>query len=328
MKLSVVVVSYEAIPHLQQCIAGILAALPPNCEIIVVDNATKNFPLQQLQKKFSQVIFHANANNVGFSAANNLGAKMAKGEYLVLLNPDTLIPEDFFEKLIHFADGISDLGAIGTRMINIQGQFLPESKRNIPTLANSWQKLSGFLLQKQSKYYNSTIEENAVGEVEVITGACMFMRRKTYLQIGGLDERYFMYGEDIDLCYSFIQAGFRNFYLGEITILHYKGESTSQNQKYLDRFYGAMDLFVNKYYSNWLYKSFLKTGIYLRKQLHAQQLKKAKSQAKMHILPSKSQLLKYPKYTHKQMIEHIDQYGANYHINLQVKDMDMVVNAQ
>ncbi|MDO5510922.1 MAG: glycosyltransferase family 2 protein [Weeksellaceae bacterium] len=325
MRLSVVVVSYGALEHLKQCVNAVLAAMPADAELIVVDNATPDFVLQDWQREFENVQFVRNEENLGFSAANNIGAGLAKGEYLMLLNPDTLVPEDFFEKLLHFAAQTPDLGAAGTRMIDINGRYLPESKRNVPTLQNSWRKLAGMWQKSGNDYYNSGLGEHERGEVEVITGACMLMRRKDYLQVGGLDETYFMYGEDIDLCHTLRLAGLRNYYLGDVTMLHYKGESTVADAKYLSRFYGAMSIFVRKYYgTNWVYKNLLLTGIELKKNLHAAQWKFGAEKEKIQD-NRKKVVLQYADFTHKQMIDYIDEHGSAKKILLKAKGMNEAV---
>lgn len=251
MKVSIVIVSYNARYYLEQCLHSAFDALKfIEGEIIVVDNASPEKPIEKIRSKFPTVHFVESKVNLGFGKANNLGVERAKGEYVLILNPDTVIPENLFQKIIPFADSKKDLGALGVRLIDANGKFHPESKRNIPTFQNTFGKLFGSLLssEKSKSYYKTEVEENEIAEVEILVGAFMFLRKSVYQKVGGFDEAYFMYGEDIDLSYTLILNGFTNYYHGETTVIHYKGESTRKDKKYLKMFFGAMKIFIDKYY--------------------------------------------------------------------------------
>ena len=176
--------------------------------------------------------------------------KVAKGEYVCILNPDTIVAEDTFTQLLEFVKDKENLGAIGCKLIDGSGAFLPESKRNIPTPMVSVKKILG---NKNSGYY-SDIHENEIGKVDILVGAFMLMKKSVYEAVAGFDEDYFMYGEDIDLSYKIIKAGFQNYYYGKTSVIHYKGESTLKDKTYADRFYGAMQLFYKKHFKrNFIY---------------------------------------------------------------------------
>lgn len=250
MKLSVVIVHYQVKDLLRNCILSIKKYFNGfDYEIIVVDNNSPNQDWKSLIQEFSDVHFIELNENLGFSVANNIGVKAAKGEYIYILNPDTEIEGNYFREILDFADNENKLGAIGLRMHNKDGRFLPESKRSVPALSNSFKKLFTKNKQKGSNnYYRNDVGEFEIGEVEVMTGANLLMKKSVYEEVGGFDEQYFMYGEDIDLCYTILQHGYKNFYYGKYSILHYKGESTTYDDIYLKRFFGAMEIFLNKYY--------------------------------------------------------------------------------
>ena len=268
MKVSVVIVSYNARFYLEQCLHSVVAALSDlEGEIIVVDNNSPEKPIDFIRTKFPNVQFIELDENLGFAKANNLGVEKAKGEFVLILNPDTLIPENLFEKLISFAHSHPELGAMGVRLIDANGNFHPESKRNIPTLQNTFGKLFGTLIDKKNAkgYYKSDVGEFDIAPAAVLVGAFMFLRKSTYEKVGGFDGRYFMYGEDIDLSYSMELNGFTNYYFGEISVLHYKGESTRKDKKYLKIFFGAMGIFIKKYYGQHFFQySIFSLGLKLR----------------------------------------------------------------
>lgn len=247
MKLSVIIVSYNAADFLHKCLKSVEENLPKNAEVIVLDNASPKREIEALPVEFPKIKFILNNENVGFSKGNNLAVKQAKGEYVLILNPDTIVYDNFFTSILNFADSTPKVGAIGVRMLDGNNIFLPESKRNIPTAWSSFAKLFG-QSGRGKGYYATHINEIENGKVEVLSGACMLMKKSVYNEVGGFDEAYFMYGEDIDLSYTLTQNGYTNYYLGEITITHFKGESTIKDKKYLDRFYGAMEIFIQKYY--------------------------------------------------------------------------------
>lgn len=271
MKVSVIIVSYNAKYFLDQCLASVEAALEGvDGEIIVVDNHSPEKSVEFVKPHHPNVKFIALNENLGFAKANNLGVQHAQGEYVLILNPDMLIPEDLFQNILPFADSQPDLGALGIRLIDANGKFHPESKRNIPGFRNTFGKLFGaFLSKSQTKgYYKTEVGEFEVAPAEILVGAFMLIRKDRYQEVGGFDERYFMYGEDIDLSFSLLNQGYTNYYFGESTAIHYKGESTRKDKKYIKVFYGAMDLFIDKYYkSNWLKYLVFKVGFLVRFQV-------------------------------------------------------------
>lgn len=246
MKLSVVILNYNVKPFLKLCLQSVVKATETiHAEIIVIDNASIDGSMDMVAQDFPKVISIINEQNVGFSKANNQAVKVAKGEYICILNPDTVVAEDTFTRALNYAEGLPDLGALGIKLIDGTGHFLPESKRQLPTPKVALKKLLG----KNKSYYAGYIPESGKDEVDVLVGAFMLMRRECYLAVKGFDEDYFMYGEDIDLSYKLTKAGFKNYYNGSISVIHFKGESTSRNKVYLERFYGAMSLFYQKHFS-------------------------------------------------------------------------------
>lgn len=261
MEVSIVIVSYNARYYLEQCLYSVETALRnTEGEIIVVDNDSPERPVDFIRDKFPNVRFIESPENLGFAKANNLGVEKARGKYVLILNPDTLIPENLFEEILPFADSHSEMGALGVRLIDANGNFHPESKRNVPTLQNTFGKLfASFIDKSKSKgYYKSDVGEFETAPAEVLVGAFMLMRKQVYENAGGFDGRYFMYGEDIDLSYTLVLNGFTNFYYGGISVLHYKGESTRKDKKYLKIFFGAMGIFIKKYYG----KDIIRYGVF------------------------------------------------------------------
>ncbi len=255
MKLSVIIVNYNVKYFLEHCLNAVSKACKNiEAEIIVVDNASTDGSRSFLEARFSNVKFIWNETNLGFSKANNLGLKFTTGEYTLFLNPDTIVPEDCFEKCIDFFETHADCGAIGVKMIDGSGNFLKESKRSFPTPAASFYKLTGLhklfpTHKKFAAYYAGHLSESNTASVEVLSGAFMMVSDKMLKRVKGFDEDFFMYGEDIDLSYRIKKTGFKNYFFAETTIIHFKGESTQKNNpEYAARFYGAMKLFVQKHY--------------------------------------------------------------------------------
>ena len=247
-------------------------------EVIVIDNQSPDSSWKELINEFPTVKFIENSGNEGFAKANNKAAKLANGEYILLLNPDTELEGNYMKEILDFADNQANFGCLGVRFHDVEGKFLPECKRSVPNVFNSFEKLfSPFQTKNSSKksYYRNDINETEIAEVEVITGAFLLAKRNVYLEIGGLDETYFMYGEDIDLCYTLIRKGYRNWYFGKYSVLHIKGESTVKDKKYLENFYGAMQIFIRKYYKkqNPFQYLFLKLGLKVRHFIAKLQLK-------------------------------------------------------
>ncbi|MBN2806866.1 MAG: glycosyltransferase, partial [Prolixibacteraceae bacterium] len=215
----------------------------------------------------------ANKQNVGFSKANNQAIRLAKGQYVLLLNPDTVVEEDTFEKVIAFMDAHPEAGGLGVKMIDGKGKFLPESKRGLPTPWVAFYKMFGLsALFKKSKtfgkYHLSYLSDNEIHEIDVLAGAFMLMRKETLDKVGLLDEDYFMYGEDIDLSYRITKGGYKNYYYPDTTIIHYKGESTKKGSlNYVRMFYNAMIIFAEKHFSKQyagFFSLFIHLAIYFR----------------------------------------------------------------
>ncbi len=256
MKLSVVIVNYNVKYFLEQCLhTASKAASKLSSEIIVVDNDSVDGSCQMVKEKYPDVILIANKENVGFSKANNQAIRISKGEYILLLNPDTVVEEDCFLKIVAFMDRTPDAGGLGVKMIDGKGRFLPESKRGLPTPEVAFWKMSGvsslFPRSKRfGRYHLGYLDNDQIHEVDVLAGAFMLLRRKTLQKVGLLDEDYFMYGEDIDLSYRITKGGSKNYYFPETTIIHYKGESTKKGSiNYVKVFYNAMIIFAGKHFS-------------------------------------------------------------------------------
>ncbi len=246
MKLSVVILNYNVRYFLELCLQSVQAALKDiPSEIIVIDNNSMDNSCAMVKAKFPEITLIENQKNVGFSKANNQAAKVAKGEYVCILNPDVVVAENTFQNLLQFSKEKSKhLGIVGCRLIDGSGRFLPESKRNFPTVSVAFKKLIG----KIKFYYANQVDEFTNAEVEVLPGALMFLKRTLYMYLKGFDESFFMYGEDIDLSYRAKQLGYKNYYLGTSTVIHFKGESTKKNRTQSKRFYHAMKLFYRKHF--------------------------------------------------------------------------------
>jgi len=264
LKLSVVILNYNVRYFLEQCIRSVQKATQNwEAEIIVIDNNSQDDSCKMVKNLFPQVILIENKENVGFSKANNQAVAVAKGEYVCILNPDTAVSEDTFKNTIEYYESVENIGALGVYLMDGTGHFLPESKRNLPTPKVSLMKLTGFT----QKYYANHILDTDHGAVDVLVGAFMLLKRSIYNQVGGFDEDYFMYGEDIDFSYKIANAGYKNHYLGSTTVLHYKGESTKKDEVYFERFYGAMQIFYRKHFNkNFLLESSVSAGVALAKK--------------------------------------------------------------
>jgi len=256
MKLSVIIVNYNVKHFLEQCLHSVYkAAKGLETEIFVVDNNSVDGSAQLIREKFPELHFIENKENVGFSRANNQAIKIANGEYILLLNPDTVVEEDTFSKVTGFMDKHPEAGGLGVKMIDGKGTFLPESKRGLPTPWVAFYKMFGLSKlfpnsRKFGKYHLSYFSENEIHDIEILAGAFMLLRKKALDKVGLLDEAFFMYGEDIDLSYRIILGGYKNYYFPETTIIHYKGESTKKGSlNYVKVFYNAMIIFARKHFS-------------------------------------------------------------------------------
>lgn len=247
MQVSVVIVSYKVPYHLYLCLSSLQLALKDiSSEIIVVDNDSRDQTNSLIQANFPDVNFIQNKTNDGFSKANNLAIKMAKGQYICLINPDTVVGSNAIKDSLSKHQSINKCGILGVRLIDGTGHFLPESKINKLNLKTATLKLIGF----SKSYYNHSLGEEEEGKTATLVGAFMCFKAEDYKKVEGLDENYFMYGEDIDLSYQFLKAGFQNYYLGHQSILHFKGESTLKDKIYFQRFFDSVKLYFKKHYTN------------------------------------------------------------------------------
>ncbi len=274
MKLSVIIVSYNVKYFLEQALISVRKASEGlDAEVWVIDNNSADGSVQMVEAKFPEVRLISNAGNPGFAKANNQGILESAGEYVLLLNPDTLIAEDTLVRCIEFLDTHPEAGGLGVKMIDGSGQFLPESKRGFPSPWVAFCKTTGLSAlfphsELFNHYYLGRLSENKTHPIEVLSGAFMFMRRSALEKTGLLDEAFFMYGEDIDLSYRLIQSGFKNYYFPETAIIHYKGESTKKGSlNYVRIFYQAMIIFARKHFRGEkarLFVLMLQTAIYFR----------------------------------------------------------------
>ncbi|OLY90970.1 Glycosyltransferase, GT2 family [Cnuella takakiae] len=255
VSLSIIIVSYNVRYFLEQCLLSVRrAAKGIATEVIVVDNASDDDTCSFLPSRFPEVQFIASGANLGFAKACNLGCRQASGNYILYLNPDTLLAEDSLHQVLHFIQATPDAGAVGVHMIDGSGRYLPESKRGLPTALTSLFKLCGLARcfphsRVFGRYYLGHLSPQQSHAVEVLAGAFMLLPRAVHEKVGGFDDAFFMYGEDIDLSYRILQAGYRNYYFAGTTIIHFKGESTRRNTaRHVHTFYRAMDVFVRKHY--------------------------------------------------------------------------------
>lgn len=274
MKLSIVIVNYNVKHFLEQCLYSVRrAGKGIEMEVFVVDNNSVDSSTTMVAEKFPEVKLIANKKNEGFSKANNQAIRESKGEYILLLNPDTVIEDDTLSKVIAFMDEHPDAGGLGVKMIDGKGNFLPESKRGLPTPAVAFFKIFGlskFFPRSKvfGKYHLGYLDKEKTHPVDVLSGAFMLLRHETLEKTGLLDEEFFMYGEDIDLSYRITQAGYRNYYFPGTRIIHYKGESTKKGSiNYVFVFYNAMIIFAKKHFSSKnarLFSAMIRLAIYFR----------------------------------------------------------------
>lgn len=272
MDLSIIIVNYNVKEFLQNLIHSIeKASANISKEIIIVDNASDDGSVEFLKDKFPQVKLIANKKNLGFGKANNIGLTEAKGDFLLLLNPDTIVAEDTLDEMLRFFSVNSKAGLAGCKILNPDGSLQLACRRGFPGPWTSFTKVTGLstLFPKNkifAKYNLTYLDENQTYEVDAISGSFMMMRREVYEKVGGFDEQFFMYGEDLDLCYRIQKAGFKVFYVHSTQIIHYKGESTKRSS--LDEtkvFYNAMHLFVKKHFSSsFLVEFILRSAIVVR----------------------------------------------------------------
>lgn len=274
MQLSIVIVNYNVKHFLEQCLKSVFQALEGiEAEVWVVDNHSVDGSVAMVRREFPQVKLIQNQDNPGFARANNQALRQARGQHVLLLNPDTVVQEDTFSRSLAFMEAHPDAGGLGIRMIDGRGRYLPESKRGLPTPGVAFAKLTGLTRlfprsRRFAYYYMGHLSPQENQQVEVLAGAYLMMPRQALEKVGYLDEDYFMYGEDIDLSYRLLKAGYQNYYLAESQIIHYKGESTKKGSlNYVRVFYGAMVIFAQKHFGKRYARVFggaIQLGIYLR----------------------------------------------------------------
>jgi len=274
MKLTVVIVNYNVRYFLEQCLLSVQKAMKGvDGEVYMVDNNSVDGSVAMVQERFSWVHCIANKDNVGFSKANNQAMRLAKGEYVLLLNPDTVVEEDTFKKVVEFMDAHPDAGGLGVKMVDGKGIFLPESKRGLPSPETSFYKIFGISKvfprsARFNRYHLGHLSNEEVHEIEILSGAFMLMRKQALDKVGLLDEDFFMYGEDVDLSWRIILGGWKNYYFPGTRIIHYKGESTKKGSlNYVFVFYNAMAIFARKHFSQKhaaTYSAIIRMAIWMR----------------------------------------------------------------
>jgi len=279
MQLSVIILNYNVHYFLEQCVLSVQKALEGiDGEIIVIDNASSDDSCEMMKTKFPHIKLIENKQNLGFPKGNNIGVAQAKGEYICILNPDTVVAEDTFSKIFNsqLVTHSSQLGIIGCKLIDGSGNFLPESKRGVPTPWVAFTKIFGLykISNYFGKYYAQHLSENESGNVDILVGAFMLMKRELYLEVGGFDENCFMYSDDIDLSYLVLKTGKSNYYFHETSVIHYKGESTVRDGTYMKRFREAMQFFYKKHFKkSWFFDVMMQVGSFVFSLLKKNQQK-------------------------------------------------------
>jgi len=272
MKLAVIIVSYNVRNYLRQCLDSLRRATEGiETEICVIDNHSKDDTVRMVEKEFKDVRLIASNRNRGFAGANNIAIRQTDSEYVLLLNPDTVVGEDTIRDCLRFMDDNDRAGGLGVCMLKCDGSKAMESRRGLPTPMTAFYKMCGLCSRyprnvRFGKYYMGDMPWNVPGKIDVVSGAFFLIRRKALDEAGLLDEDFFMYGEDIDLSYRLLKCGYENWYFPS-KILHYKGESTKKSSfRYVHVFYEAMLIFFRKHYGHlsfWLNIP-IKMAIYLK----------------------------------------------------------------
>lgn len=296
MQLSVIILNYNVRYFLEQCVFSVQKALEGiDGEIIVIDNASSDDSCEMMKTKFPHIKLIENKENLGFPKGNNIGVVQAKGEYICILNPDTVVAEDTFKKILNsqLSTLNSRLGIIGCKLIDGAGNFLPESKRGVPTPWVAFTKIFGLykISDYFGKYYAQHLSENESGKVDILVGAFMVMKRELYLEVGGFDENCFMYSDDIDLSYLVLKSGKSNYYFHETSVIHYKGESTVRDGTYMKRFREAMQFFYKKHFKkSWFFDVMMQVGSFVFSLLKKNQQKNEVRTIDKYIVFSKGNL--------------------------------------
>jgi GT2 family glycosyltransferase len=309
MQLSVIILNYNVRYFLELCVLSVQKAIQNlDAEIIVIDNNSSDDSCAMIKQRFPNIKLIENKGNLGFPKGNNIGVKEAKGEFICILNPDTVVAEDTFEKVLSFVSsrarhpersrGTSDdLGIVGCKLIDGTGNFLPESKRGVPTPWVAFTKIFGLykILNVFGKYYAQHLTENQTGKVDILVGAFMVMKRELYNELGGFDENCFMYADDIDLSYRALLLKKQNYYFHETTVIHYKGESTVRDETYMKRFQEAMNFFYKKHFNYSFFFTFsMKIGSFVFSLFKKNQQKNSAISIDETILFSKGIIELYP----------------------------------
>jgi GT2 family glycosyltransferase len=309
MQLSVIILNYNVRYFLELCVLSVQKAIQNlDAEIIVIDNNSSDDSCAMIKQRFPNIKLIENKENLGFPKGNNIGVKEAKGEFICILNPDTVVAEDTFEKVLSFVSsrarhpersrGTSDdLGIVGCKLIDGTGNFLPESKRGVPTPWVAFTKIFGLykISNVFGKYYAQHLTENQTGKVDILVGAFMVMKRELYNELGGFDENCFMYADDIDLSYRALLLKKQNYYFHETTVIHYKGESTVRDETYMKRFQEAMNFFYKKHFNySFFFTFFMKIGSFVFSLFKKNQQKNSAISIDETILFSKGIIELYP----------------------------------
>lgn len=337
MQLSVIILNYNVRYFLEQCVLSVQNAVETiDGEIIVVDNNSSDDSCAMMKQHFPNVILIENKENSGFPKGNNIGVAIAKGEYICILNPDTVVAEDTFTKVLAFAKKQSDLGIVGCKLIDGTGNFLPESKRGVPTPWVAFAKITGLYkaFPKSSlfnKYYAQHLNENETGKVDILVGAFMVMKRDLYLEVGGFDENCFMYSDDIDLSYTVLKKGKTNYYFHETSVIHYKGESTIKDGTYMKRFREAMHFFYQKHFRvSFLFDIFMRLGVFFFALVKKNQAKQISLTIDEYVLFSSDENLKnkVEKLLQKKLhwVTNIDENTLFSHLNSKGKQIEILLD--
>ena len=327
MQLSVIILNYNVRYFLEQCVLSVQKALENiNSEIIVIDNNSSDDSCAMMKELFPNVKLIENKENLGFPKGNNIGVAQAKGEFICILNPDTVVAEDTFEKILNFVTlsavevPNSEIGIVSCKLIDGTGKFLPESKRGIPTPWVAFTKIFGLykISNVFGKYYAQHLTENHSGKVEILVGAFMVMKRELYNEIGGFDENCFMYSDDIDLSYMALKKGKYNYYFHETSVIHYKGESTIRDEKYMKRFQEAMNFFYSKHFKkSFIFDIFMKMGAFVFSLMKKNQSKEIKRSIDEYIIFSKEELqLNLNK--KETILNDFDDFKNNLNLNIEI----------
>ena len=275
MKLSVVIVNYNVRTYLEQCLQSVQKALEGiEGEVFVVDNHSEDDSVAVVRTDYPWARLIESPENVGFARANNIAIRQSEAEYVLLLNPDTVVEENTLRQSLAFMDSHPEAGGAGVMLHNADGTLAPESRRAIPTPWVSCLKMLGFT----KRYYMSHLPWDQPSQIEVISGAFCLLRKKALDEIGLLDETFFMYGEDIDLSYRLLKGGWQNWYL-PYSIIHFKGKSTQKSDyRYVHIFYQAMLIFFRKHYGHlsFFYTMPVKMAIYFRASIAVMDLLRKK----------------------------------------------------